>query len=181
MVHWYYFQKWVTYYKTLIWPKSTVEMSSKTKTKSKLTAMFVSSSYVILPVPFHEIKYMEKRKMQIWKRNVNRNKCACLVREINARTIEFKKRWHIYCNINVIYIVFFLLKKTENSNSCCRSFLMYIDNTFSFETRTNLSINQRRLKNKMEVALLGIWSSYEAFLGTRLWATIQLCSWDAIC
>lgn len=142
MVHWYYFQKWVTYYKTLIWPKSTVEMSPKTKTKrkSKLTVMFVSSSYFILPVPFHEIKHKETRKMQIWKRN--RNKCVCSVREINARTIEFKKRWHIYCNINVIYIVFFLLKKTENSNSCCRSFLMCINNTFPFDTRTNLlSIN----------------------------------------
>lgn len=66
----------------------------------------------------------------------------------------------------------FLLKKTENSNARCRSlffclfvsFLMCIDNTFSFDTRTNcLSINNERLENKMEVKVLGIWSSYEAF------------------
>lgn len=34
MVHWYYFQKRVTYYETLIWPKSTVEMSQKQNNKN---------------------------------------------------------------------------------------------------------------------------------------------------
>lgn len=100
-----------------------------------------------------------EEKMWIWRRN--RNKCLCSVREINAHTIEFKKRWHIYCNINVIYIVFFLLKKTENSNSCCRIF--WCASTIPFDTRTNLlSINNGDWRI-MEVALLGIWSSYKAF------------------
>lgn len=64
--------------------------------------------------------------MERWK-NVNMER---KMSEINAHTIEFKKRWHIYCNINVIYIVFFCLKMTENSNSHCRSFSMCINNTF---------------------------------------------------
>lgn len=112
--------------------------------------------------------------MRIWRRN--RNKRVCSVREINAHTIEFKKRWHIYCNINVIYIVF-LLKKTENSNSHCRR-IVFDSSFFLCALTIPFHLTQEQVfdqssVNKMEVAFLGIWSSYEAFF--KRWMTSNNC------
>lgn len=105
MVHWYYFQE-----QTLIWPKSTAEMSNRTM-GAQLSPLVSFSACLFKTIRFMEVtKYWYGDETEVVFVPDKGNKC---------NTIYFKKRWHIYCNINVIYIVFFLLKKTEIPNSCC--------------------------------------------------------------
>lgn len=116
---------------------------------------------------------------KVWVEICSRNKCSY--------NLSFlKKRWHIYCNINVIYIVFSCWKRQKIQFSVAAEvsfFLFWCALTIHFFWHMNKSfiIQQQRLKNKMVTALLGIRSSYEAFWNTKLRATVQLCSWNAIC
>lgn len=183
MVHWYYFQKRDTYYKTLIWPKSTVEMSQITKTKQKKSlkqppCFWTHPASPLLCISYNNNKKKTRQQRQKCKYG-DRNKCVCLVREINAHTIEFKKRWHIYCNINVIYIVFFCWKRQKILIFVAAVFWCASTIPFIWHKNKSFINQQRRLKSKTKV--LGIWSSCETAWSPRLRATVQLCSWDAIC
>lgn len=177
--------KRVTYYKTLIWPKSTVERSHKTNNNNKKKKpqqskkgvnkppCFSILSFTILNLfcafssPFHKIKFYAEAKCKY----ENRNGCVFPVREINARTIEFKKRWHIYCNINVIYIVFFCWKRQKIFKlllplfSCL--FFLGASTIKPFYLTQGQIFYQSTMETEEleeEVAVLVIWSSYEAFL-----------------
>lgn len=60
-----------------------------------------------------------------------------------------KKRWHIYCDINVIYIVFSV--ETENSNSCCsfcdvhQQYLEFLLTQVQFKSFINQQDGERTL------------------------------------
>lgn len=118
---------------------------------------------------------------KVWVEICSRNKCS-----YNLSFFLKKKMAHLLQHKCYIHCVF-LLKKTENSIfCCCRSFFFFLfwcASTIHFFWHVNKSfiIQQQRLNNKMVTALLGIRSSYEAFWNTKLRATVQLCSWNAIC
>ena len=118
--------------------------------------MFLSSSHFILPVPFQKMKLYGEDKMQIWRWNRNGTNVFRSVKEINAHTIEFKKRWHIYCNINVIYIVFFCWKRQKIQIPVAMlQFFFLCASTIPFIWHKNNSFitPQWTLKSKMEIAL----------------------------
>lgn len=155
--------------------------------KCKLASVFLSSPCIILPVPFHNmerIKYGDETERETsW---VIFFVCVfCSVKEIKPHTIEFKKRWHIYCNINVIYIVISCWKRQKIQipvAAVCFCFVfVFFGSTIPFHLTQEQIFYYSTMEIRWEFALLGIWSSYEAFVSTKLRATLQLCSWDAIC
>lgn len=78
----------------------------------------------------------------------------------NSLIYHVKKRWHIYCYINVIYIVFSVTLTEIFWTSCCW-LERFISNTLKFDTGYKSAINQQwKLENKMRSNSSRTISSY---------------------
>lgn len=95
-----------------IWPKSTVEKSSKEEMLWQDWRRKNPSLWI------HFCTWAQQTYMRFQVRNQKHwkvNQKVCQEKEINARTVLLKKRWHIYCYINVIYILCFLLQRQKRN------------------------------------------------------------------
>lgn len=78
----------------------------------------------------------------------------------NSLIYHVKKRWHIYCYINVIYIVFSVTLTESFWTSRCW-LERFISNTLKFDTGYKSAINQQwKLENKMRSNSSRTISSY---------------------